>query len=876
MDIARILGFHRRQDYSNLLIRLEYDKKEINHFQLRDLGDDEIIIGRAPKPEQCKYPWALPDDGSVSKMHARISLQDGKPYIRDLGSTNGTFCKGKQILKEKLLSPGDEYEFGNLGKSKLIVQEDEQLDASQEKKGKREKMKAPCAWLKYGNKYIPIHYNDFSLGANDECDFTFHSKMGVISRKHAIITRMSEDNFIISDNNSKNGTRVNSEKIGNDYPLQEGDVISIGDAKITFLLHHDPTPHMPVDKLLFSLFLTGVMLWGIYIIISKGCTLPPEHYVHKAEMLIGKGEYTKARKDLNYAKEHTNNPELLTAIGKKMKLIDNIEATLRNWEKCKKQLLEENAESEYFQKASIFLKDLQKDTPYWTWPQQDGDDAESTHGAGVQERKKAIAVKGLLDAFFHAKNVLMSNPTEKEIRECKEEMERARNEAQAYLEMPYVRRLHDCLDAPLARLKMGEEKFEKIEEVLKALEVAQNKAHQWNLLAKRLERNEVDAQETKNSKSIEEMKRENYRKIITESPNYATILKELDKIIDGLDNANDNSEDASAKTDGSWEAKPSADVSFENIRNSVNMLRPAIQSLREQTLQVRKLEELAVNKEFRKILDFQLAFDKNAEWGHVSELKLALENYVKLSLKKDMEAVSYLFDCLDEKLKGRLEKDLLMFEDNAAMAGVFSCDCFQKPFPSKKRTTPCGKYDEILGIEYFYAFLNGLNPEKTVSRPYMTDISIHPRIESAYNALKDIESTLNYLHDNFSTLEWLARNGMAKETLGNCQKLLDRRNDIIEKQLARQDEPGSRDFLISRGIALYLSPNADKTEDLRMLVKSFKNYKSKLNELVEEKYDRASFEDRIKNRKEILVFGLPGYGLIKELWQEESEARSKP
>ena len=45
----------------------------------------------------------FPDDGYVSGLHARISLRDGKYYLSDLGSSNGTFIR---IRSERPLQSG--------------------------------------------------------------------------------------------------------------------------------------------------------------------------------------------------------------------------------------------------------------------------------------------------------------------------------------------------------------------------------------------------------------------------------------------------------------------------------------------------------------------------------------------------------------------------------------------------------------------------------------------------------------------------------------------------------------------------------------------------------------------------------------------------
>ncbi len=53
------------------------------------------------------------DDGSVSSHHAEILVQDGAAWLRDGGSTNGTFVNGEQVA-EHTLQPGDEIHFGSV------------------------------------------------------------------------------------------------------------------------------------------------------------------------------------------------------------------------------------------------------------------------------------------------------------------------------------------------------------------------------------------------------------------------------------------------------------------------------------------------------------------------------------------------------------------------------------------------------------------------------------------------------------------------------------------------------------------------------------------------------------------------------------------
>lgn len=53
-------------------------------------------------------------DPEASRRHAQISFQAGRYVIEDLGSTNGTYVNGRQILTATTLSPGDVIEVGEM------------------------------------------------------------------------------------------------------------------------------------------------------------------------------------------------------------------------------------------------------------------------------------------------------------------------------------------------------------------------------------------------------------------------------------------------------------------------------------------------------------------------------------------------------------------------------------------------------------------------------------------------------------------------------------------------------------------------------------------------------------------------------------------
>ena len=68
---------------------------------------EEVTIGRAPG---CSVPLA--DDTYVSQLHARIYVRDGKPFVEDLGSTNGTFLNRDRLSRTMPLHRGDKLQIG--------------------------------------------------------------------------------------------------------------------------------------------------------------------------------------------------------------------------------------------------------------------------------------------------------------------------------------------------------------------------------------------------------------------------------------------------------------------------------------------------------------------------------------------------------------------------------------------------------------------------------------------------------------------------------------------------------------------------------------------------------------------------------------------
>jgi diguanylate cyclase (GGDEF)-like protein len=69
------------------------------------LGEEPFVIGRVEPADLC-----IPQE-SVSRKHSRVFRRDGRHYIEDLGSTNGTFVNDV-LVKEQVLENGVQIKIG--------------------------------------------------------------------------------------------------------------------------------------------------------------------------------------------------------------------------------------------------------------------------------------------------------------------------------------------------------------------------------------------------------------------------------------------------------------------------------------------------------------------------------------------------------------------------------------------------------------------------------------------------------------------------------------------------------------------------------------------------------------------------------------------
>ena len=234
--------------------------EEQNGSQLSEktFSQGTVRIGRDPVDcqitfDNAKYPM-------VSRKHAELRFEGGRWFLHDLNSSYGSYVNGQRVSGAQAVAVGNIIQFGTQGPTMRVVSLEaaqnapqnvapqapqniqptqfqqsqpppQQQPQSQQNAPNAPNQTAPAQLDFIGSAIhstpFKITKNQIWLGREPGCDIVFESDAVMVSRKHAEITNQN-GTYLLTDNNSFNGTLVNGQRISVQTPLYHNDEVQLG------------------------------------------------------------------------------------------------------------------------------------------------------------------------------------------------------------------------------------------------------------------------------------------------------------------------------------------------------------------------------------------------------------------------------------------------------------------------------------------------------------------------------------------------------------------------------------------------------------------------------------------------------------------------
>jgi len=373
----------------HLALRLEFERKVL--FEVTDPAAAETItIGRS---SDCT--WVIPaDDHVASGHHAVILMQKGHFCLRDTGSRNGIFFKGKKI-REKDLVPGDQF---SIGSCTLFVEKvtltgsspHEIVFMNSARKGESFKLTSPHV----------------VAGAAPGCDLVIDEQL--VSQRHAEFNTKA-DGCWLKDLGSKNGTFVNGSKLaaGNERLLADDDVVSISFVDLKFV--DGRVEHSKV-RIWYSLAIVAITLFAALTAnwLWMNMKNSSDTCLENARREAAAQRFEQARESIRESRTRRGADANEIARNELDQSITVWEKVLRNWREAQSCLGAAD-----WVGASRTLGVITDDNPnLWGW----------NNTTAAEMRKEAFSAKKLLDAFLAAENLMRDERNRQNLADLKRTM----------------------------------------------------------------------------------------------------------------------------------------------------------------------------------------------------------------------------------------------------------------------------------------------------------------------------------------------------------------------------------------------------------------------------------------------------------------------
>ena len=353
-----------------MLLRLEHNGRIIHELSSGAISG-EIVIGRS---HSCT--WPVPKEDTVaSSRHAALFRKGKAVWLKDLESSNGTFCGGKKIKKKKL-ALRDKVGIGNCvlcvepepgveGKalSEVVVR-------SGKARGQKKQLVPPV----------------FTIGSDPSSNLVFLDLL--VSRRHAEISVKEDGSCWIRDLGSKNGSSVNGMPLRDDKErlLKDGDRIAFSHLEIEF---HDGAVKRSNKQAWLRLgILAMTLVAGLSSYQAYQKARPSaETFIRNARRLAAQENFSAAAQEVNKASNARHAASNQVTLEELRRLLGVWGNTVSLWQRSQ-QALEKGKWTQVSRDLGM-LQATKKDA--WEWNEK-----------AVEEKENAFRAKDMLDALLRA------------------------------------------------------------------------------------------------------------------------------------------------------------------------------------------------------------------------------------------------------------------------------------------------------------------------------------------------------------------------------------------------------------------------------------------------------------------------------------------
>ena len=299
------------------------------------------------------------------------------------------------------------------------------------------------------------------------------------------------------------------------------------------------------------------------------------------------------------------------------------------------------------------------------------------------------------------------------------------------------------------------------------------------------------------------------------------------------------------------------------VKSRADKVLPPVTQLNNETIRLREAVDKVKEMRFGEVNSFELNLPETIDYATEKNIGSLRKKLIETAatLKDTSLQLANIYNNLIKKdvAPGKPLPPIDDFLDKKTMDALYSFDILEMPLPRISRQTPSGKYDEMLGMELFYDYVSNI-PMTTLS---IEDMPFRPKIFEAKEITREIEKFVAFADND--TSQWF-NDGEFKEFLEHCRSIIKKRDSIIKAQLARNYPKGSREHIVSRGIAAYLS-SGDIAPLEQEIADSFSVYKQNVLKLNKE-YSLSMPTEQMTIRGKIIKTGLPGNPILKTMWQQ--------